>query len=215
LAHELNQPLTALSNYLKAAERTVAAVDDAAVARARELMDKAAGQAMRAGGIIARLRAFIGKDRDKRAAEDANRIVQEALALALVGAAEDNVQLRVELAPHLPKVWVDRIPIQQVVINLVRNAVEAMQAVNDRRLTITTGIDSADVRISVADSGPGLAPDIAERLFQPFRGTKSSGMGLGLSICKTIIDAHGGRLWTEPNSGAGTVFRFTVPVAAD
>jgi len=212
LAHELNQPLTAISNYMNAAQRTLAAASEPAqIARVRELIEKAGAQTARAGQIIRGLRGFIEKKEASRAQENLNKIVEEALALGLVGAAETNVRVRVSLAPDLPPVLIDKIQLQQVLINLIRNAIEAMQDAAKPELAIVTGLEDGLIRVSVSDSGPGLSADVASRLFQPFVTTKEKGMGIGLTICRTIIEAHGGRIWVTPNDGSGAAFHFELP----
>jgi two-component system, LuxR family, sensor kinase FixL len=145
---------------------------------------------------------------------DVLKLVEEASALALIGAKEHGVAVRFRTAPGLPNVLIDKIQIQQVLVNLVRNAVEAMAASSRRELTIETApADTKMIHIGVIDTGPGIAQEIADRLFQPFVTTKTQGMGVGLSICRSIVEAHGGRLWTEPNPEGGTIFRFTLPTA--
>lgn len=214
LAHELNQPLTAIMNYIRAAQRTIAALDDPAAIRARELIEKAAEQTGRAGQIIKRLRDFVEKREAFRAEEDLNRTVEEAIALALVGASDSNVKVTVEFDRSIPAVVMDRIQIQQVVVNLVRNAVEALQDAARRELVIATGREEPGyIYASFADTGPGLPDEVASRLFQPFVTTKEKGMGIGLSICQTIVEAHGGRLWAARNGSDGATFRFRLPAA--
>jgi two-component system sensor kinase FixL len=212
LAHELNQPLAAIMNYLRAAQRTVGAVEDASVVRAREMMEKALEQTSRAGQVIKRLREFTEKRDSSRTVESLNHVIQEAIELALVGAAVLDVKVQKSLAENLPEVFVDRIQIQQVVLNLVRNAVEAMEEVSIRRLTVVTRIDGeGNVQASFLDTGPGMPDEVIRRLFEAFVTTKENGMGIGLSICRSIIEAHGGRLWMEPAPGGGTEFHFSLP----
>lgn len=140
--------------------------------------------------------------------------MEEASALALVGAKQENIRVNFQLAPNAPPVWIDRIQIQQVVLNLVRNAMEALIQSPVRDLTIGTAAAYDDmVEVTVSDTGPGLAPVVAANLFQPFITTKQKGMGLGLSISRSIIDAHGGRLWATPNPDGGVTFHFTVETA--
>lgn len=214
-AHELNQPLAAIVNYLRAAQRTVASVEDETVIRAREMMDKAAEQASRAGQIIKRLREFTEKRDTSRAEESLNRIVEEAIALALVGSAPMNMKVEKNLAADLPGISMDRIQIQQVVLNLVRNAVEAMEDAPVRHLTVTTRLTGeGDVLASFRDTGPGLSEEVVRRLFEPFVTTKENGMGIGLSICRSIMEAHGGRLWMTPAPEGGAEFHFTLPATA-
>ncbi|MEX1152427.1 sensor histidine kinase [Parvibaculum sp.] len=212
LAHELNQPLTAIMNYLRAAQRTVTALDDPAVVRAREMMDKAAGQTTRAGEIIRRLRDFVEKRDARHAHEDVNKTIEEAISLALVGASDANIGVTLNFDRSIPPVLMDRIQIQQVVLNLVRNAVEALQEVSVRELTIKTGLEeNGYVYASFSDTGPGLPDEVASRLFQPFVTTKEKGMGIGLSICQSIVNGHGGLLSATPNESGGTTFCFRLP----
>lgn len=213
IAHELNQPLTAVANYLHAGQRLLAAASPD-MARIGEAVELAAQQTLRAGEIIRRLRAFVSRGEPQRRPEGVAKLIEEASALALLGAKESNIHVSLRLSPDLPDVQVDRVQVQQVLLNLLRNAVEAMENQATRDLTVTAQMDVDGVRISVADSGPGVPPEIAAQLFQPFVTTKPDGMGIGLSVCRTIVEAHGGRLWTEAAPEGGTVFQFTVPVAA-
>jgi two-component system sensor kinase FixL len=215
LAHELNQPLSAIANYLNGVQRILADQPDAASARVREALAKAVEQALRSGDIIRRLREFVSRGETARRAESAPKLVEEASALALVGARQLGVRVSYDLDKRADQVLVDKVQIQQVLLNLIRNAVEAMAEGPRRELTIESrAAPGGMVQISVVDTGPGLAPEVAERLFQPFVTTKSQGMGVGLSICRTIVEAHGGRIWAEPNPGGGTAFRLTVPKAS-
>jgi two-component system sensor kinase FixL len=217
LAHELNQPLTAVANWAEAARRLLDTDTPENRTKALDFMDKAIGQADRAGQIIRRLRNFVGKGDTEARAQDPNALVEEATALALVGggAREHGVRVVLELGSDLPAVLVDKVQIQQVVINLVRNAIEAMAAVAVRQLTIATSRGDGVVDVSVLDTGPGLAPEVAEQLFQPFVTTKRQGMGIGLSICRSIIDKHGGRLRALPRRDGGMIFSFTIPIVRE
>lgn len=214
LAHELNQPLSAIASYLNGAKRLLARggeVDPKAV----EAVEKAVGQALRAGDIIRRLRDFLSRGEGERSVESLSKLVHEACGLALVGAKESGVEVRYQLDPHLDRVLVDRIQIQQVLVNLVRNGMESMHDQPRRQLLVSTKIEDEMAVVSVADTGAGLDPAVAERLFQPFVTTKPQGMGIGLSISRTIIEAHGGRIWIEDNPGGGAIFRFSVRLAPD
>lgn len=216
LAHELNQPLTAVLNYAGVVRDLAQAQDAANGKLVSEIADKIAEQTVRASEIIKRLRGFVSKREPDRRKQDLNAVVQESIALGFVGGADMSVKLRSNLAANLPPVHVDKVQIQQVVINLVRNAVEAMQETPRRFLTITTARHETDrVCVSVADTGPGLSKEVATSLFQPFITTKAQGLGIGLSICRTIIESHGGRLWMEPNADGGTIFHFTLPLSED
>ena len=216
IAHELNQPLTAVTNYVKAARRTLdtAGGDKAVITRAQEMIDKAAVQTLRAAGIIQNLRGFVEKRDGSRAPEDLSKVVAEALALAFVGAADKNIKLKLNLDSKLPPVLIDRIQIQQVLMNLIRNSIEAMLAVQTRELLLETGPDAPGfAHVTIRDSGPGLPEHISSRLFQPFQTTKDDGMGIGLTICQSIVDAHGGRIWLLHDQPTGTSFRFRLPLS--
>jgi two-component system sensor kinase FixL len=214
LAHELNQPLTALINYAQTARSLVARrpAEDADMLAA--LLERAVEQASRAGQIIRRLRQFVAKGETERTLEDVNLVVEEACALALVGTGNKGIAARRQLADGLARVLVDRVQLHQVITNLIRNSVDALEGVARREIVISTRAAGPDaIEISVADSGPGLAPEVAERLFQPFVTTKPAGLGIGLSICRSIVDAHGGRLFASANPGGGAVFHVRLPVA--
>jgi two-component system, LuxR family, sensor kinase FixL len=214
IAHELNQPLTAVMNYLEAGRQLLSSGAGSAD-RVGEIMEKAIGQAQRAGDVIRRLRGFVGKGETERRVQSLNRLVEEALALALVGARQRGVRTLLELNEPSSSVLVDDVQIQQVVLNLVRNAVEAMEESERRELTVRTRAlpKQGMAEIIVADTGPGFAPELADRLFQPFVTTKASGMGLGLSICREIVEAHHGKLSSAPGTAGGAVFRVILPIA--
>ena len=212
LAHELNQPLTAIVNYSEAARQMLQAAPTPVSPRIPDLLEKAARQAERAGAIIRRLRSFVEKGSVERSVSDLGQIVQEATELATVGAKLDGVHITYDLAADLPPLHVDRIQIQQVIVNLVRNAVEVLRDVNRRLIKIQTAQRDGVQEVAVIDSGPGIPAEIAQDLFKPFVTTKKQGMGIGLSISHSIIEAHGGRIWAEPNPDGGTVFRFQIPV---
>jgi len=216
LAHELNQPLSAIGNYLKGSQRLLESADDDRSALMRNALDKAGEQAVRAGQIIRRLRDFVSRGETERRVERISKLVEEASALALVGTRELGVDVRLRIQPEADLVVVDRVQIQQVLLNLIRNAIDAMGGSSKRELTIATRPATDDmVEVSVADTGAGIAPEITNQLFQPFITTKRQGMGVGLSISRTIVDAHGGRIWAEPNEAGGTIFRFTLPAIAE
>jgi two-component system, LuxR family, sensor kinase FixL len=169
------------------------------------------GQVRRAGEIIRRLREFVKKSEPERREANILALIEEASGLALIGAREQGIAVRFRTALQLPPAYVDKVQVQQVLVNLIRNAVEAMQASERRDITIETTLDDGLICIGIIDTGPGIAPEIMDRLFQPFVTTKPQGMGVGLSLCRAIIEAHGGRLWAEPNPDGGAIFRFTVP----
>jgi two-component system sensor kinase FixL len=216
LAHELNQPLTAIINYVQAARRMSEASGEPLPPRIADVLDKTAQQAARAGQIIRRLRQFVEKGSTEHRAEDINKVVEEASALALVGAKEIGIRVSLMLAAALPPVAIDKIQIQQVMLNLMRNAVEAMAESPERRLIVVTERgEEGMVAVTVRDTGPGLSEAVRRQLFQPFVTTKEKGMGIGLSICRSIVEAHGGRILAEPSHPNGTRFLFTLPIAAD
>ena len=215
LAHELNQPLTAIATYCQGASKLLERpLGPDTQESLRYAVNEAAAQAVRAGEIVRRLRDFMGQGDNQRRIEDLPRLVSEANALALVGTREHGIEVRVSLDPAADSVIVDRVPIQQVLFNLIRNAIEAMEKTKVRLLTISTraGGDGF-ATISIEDTGSGIDPAIAPQLFQPFITSKGGGMGVGLSICRTIVEAHGGRIWSEPGRERGTIFHFTLPMA--
>jgi two-component system sensor kinase FixL len=214
LAHELNQPLSAIANYLNGARRLMDKAPERD-ARVGDALEKAAEQALRAGDIIRRLRNFLARGEGERSIESLAKLVHEACALALLGSKDIGVEVLYDIDPHLDRVAVDRIQIQQVIVNLVRNALDAMQDRQRRVLSVSTAVENDVATVTVADTGPGLDPAAAERLFQPFVTTKAQGMGIGLSISRTIVEAHGGRIWVESEPGKGAVFHFSVPMAHD
>ncbi|HEX3994975.1 MAG TPA: PAS domain S-box protein [Acetobacteraceae bacterium] len=213
LAHELNQPLTAVASYLNGIRRLLKRGQDVEQGVLLDAVERAAAQTLRAGQIIRRLRAFVSRGETERNIENLAKLIEEASVLALVGVKEAGVRSAFLLGAETVLVLVDKIQIQQVVLNLIRNAIEAMQEVQNRELTVAIEtLPNTMAKVSVADTGPGLPPDIAEHLFQPFMTTKREGMGVGLSISRTIVEAHGGRLWAEPNPAGGTVFCMTLRV---
>ena len=211
LAHELNQPLSAIANYMKGSRRLLENVSDDSITMVRDAMDKAAAQAMRAGDIIRRLRDFVARGESERGPENARKLIEEASALALVGAKNLGVRTQFFFDPKVELVLVDKVQIQQVLLNLMRNAIEAMEGMPTRELTVAARATGPDlVTIEVSDTGSGIAPEVADQLFQPFITTKRTGMGVGLSICRTIVEAHGGQIWVEPNPKGGAIFHFTL-----
>jgi two-component system sensor kinase FixL len=216
LAHELNQPLAAISNYMKGSRRLLSASDDPNTAKIESAMDRAAEQAIRAGQIIRRLRDFVARGESEKRVERLSKLIEEAGALGLTGAREQGVQIRFKLDPRHDLVLVDRVQIQQVLVNLFRNALEAMAQSSQREL-ITTNTPTAEdmIEIEVSDTGSGIPDDVKQNLFQTFFTTKETGMGVGLSISRSIVEAHGGRMWAETNAAGGATFRFTLPAASN
>ena len=210
LAHELNQPLSAIANYVKGSVRLL---DEEPVDKEtlKGALTKAGEQALRAGQIIRRLRDFVGKGEAERRIENLPQLLEEAGALAMVGAKEQGVRLRFDVHRGVGLVLADKVQIQQVVLNLMRNAIDAMEDTPRRDLLVRARPAPDDmVDVSVSDTGPGISPEVADQLFQPFITTKRQGMGIGLSICRTIVEAHGGRIWVERNPQGGTIFHFTL-----
>jgi two-component system sensor kinase FixL len=213
LAHELNQPLTAITSYSQGANDLLAGEPDPEkLELAREAMREVASEALRAGEIVRRMRDFMSHGETEHKLEDLPQLITEANALALVGSREHGIDVQVRLDPKAEEVFADRVQIQQVLINLIRNAIDAMIDSPVRFLKIATRAKPKGfVTISVEDSGAGISETIAPQLFQPFVTSKQTGMGIGLSICRTIVEAHGGRIWCEPGRDGGTIFHFTLP----
>lgn len=211
LAHELNQPLTAIANYVQAARDLLDQPNGETHDLLREALDDCATQSLRVGKIFGRLQDFIARGDSARRVEDLRRVVDESIALALIEVEIANVEVTVALDPGCCFVMIDRVQVHQVLVNLLHNALEAMQPVVGRRLHVTSSCHSAQcVQISVDDSGPGLPTEVAERLFEPFNSTKAHGLGLGLSICRSIVESHGGRIWTERSRLGGCAFHLTL-----
>jgi PAS domain S-box-containing protein len=211
MAHELNQPLAAAANCVNAARRLLASGERDKIDAVSEVMDEAAEGVLRAGQIIRRLRDFVSCGETEHRVESVITMIEDSSALALSGAGASGFQPRFRFDPNVPRVFADRILIQQVLVNLMRNALEAMATSSRRELEVTTAsLNDETVEIAVADSGPGLAKNVIDHLFEPFVSTKPNGMGLGLSICRSIVEADGGRLRSEQNPGGGTIFRFTL-----
>lgn len=212
LAHELNQPLSAIASYVKGSFRLVEA-DPIDRGRLTDALERAREQAMRAGEIIKRLRDFVAKGDTERRIENLAKVVEEASLLGMVGAKSQRVQVDFALESGLRPVLIDKVQIQQVVLNLIRNASDALQKSEVRRISVEVKADVDNYAVvAVADTGPGVSAELMPQLFQPFMTTKAEGMGVGLSISRGIIEAHGGRIWVEDNPGGGAVFRFSVPV---
>jgi len=213
LAHELNQPLSAIANYVQGCTRLLKRFDDDLANRMREALEETARQSLRAGQIIRHLREFVTRGETEKQPEDLKQLVEEAAALALVGSREAGIRTVFEFGSEAETVLVDRVQIQQVLINLLRNAMEAMRRSERRELLVRTSAAAEPemVAIEVSDTGPGLSEDVAQQLFKPFVTTKPGGMGVGLSISKRIVEAHDGTIVMERNAQGGATFRFTVP----
>jgi two-component system sensor kinase FixL len=214
LAHELNQPLTAIASYCEGAAALLEGEPERQrVDMAREALRDTAEQAIRAGEIVRRMRDFLSHGESEQRVESLSKIMTEANALALVGSREHDIEVQISLDPDADLVVVDRIQIQQVLVNLIRNAIEAMLDSPVRSLAISSRIEGDLITVAVEDSGSGVSEELAHQLFQPFVTSKQAGMGIGLSICRTIIESHGGRIWFEPAAEGGTIFQFTLPRA--
>jgi len=211
IAHEINQPLGAIVNNANACLRWLTAGN---VAEARQSAELIRADARRAGEIINRIRSFAKKASPQKDWMDMNHAIRDVIALARSEVQRNRVALETELSDDLPLVFADRIQLQQVILNLIMNAVEAMSEITDgpRELLIRTDTnESRGIVVAVRDSGPGLKPEDLHRLFTPFYTTKPQGMGMGLAICRSIIEAHGGRLWATANLDRGATFQFTLP----
>lgn len=212
LAHELNQPLSTIANYTQGSIRMLRERPDQAASHLPEALQEIVTQSLRAGEIIRHLREFVMRGETEKAPEDIHKLVEEAGALALMGSSQRGVRSVFDFGSGTGMVMVDRVQIQQVLTNLMRNAIEAMRDSDTRLLTVRTASGKpGEVAVEVSDTGPGIPDEIAARLFQPFVTTKASGMGIGLSIAKRIVEAHGGELNMRKNAHGGVTFRFTLP----
>ena len=217
IAHEVNQPIAAIVANAEAGLNWLA-VQPPNLARVRQAFDLITGDGMRAGDIIGRIRALIRKAPPQKEDMEINQAVLEVIALTRSEAFKNGVSVRTQLAEGLPPIQADRVQLQQVMLNLIVNAVEAMATVGEggRELLISTGRDASNcVLVTLRDSGPGLDPKNVECLFDAFYTTKPTGMGMGLAICRSIIEAHGGKMWAGANEPRGAIFQFTLPLAPD
>jgi two-component system, LuxR family, sensor kinase FixL len=208
LVHEVNQPLTAISNYVSACRRLNTIRDHEQV---RAALERIADQTNRTRQIVQRILDFVRKRDIQMRAENLSQVIEEAVALTRASVRDWDLTLTVEVEPPGVQVEIDKVQVQQVLFNLLRNAIEAMQEQPKRELVVATSlVEGGMVEISVADSGPGLVDEVRAKLFQPFVTTKVHGMGVGLSVCRAIVESHGGLLWADDNPRRGTIFRFTV-----
>jgi light-regulated signal transduction histidine kinase (bacteriophytochrome) len=214
LAHELSQPLFAVSNYVSASRRELENLGLPLTEKIESMMSEAVTDAMRAADLVRRIRDFItGGDLERRPTP-ALAPLRQGVELALVSATLEGLEIRYDVPHDLPPVLVDQVQISLVILNLVRNAIAAMEASPARAITIRARQVGNRVRISIADTGPGIAPDMLENLFEPFHTSTTRGMGIGLSLCRSIVEAHGGRIWLQP-ADEGAKFAFTLPIARD
>lgn len=211
LAHELNQPLTAIANYVQTSSALLADPERNSEELVREALDEAGREALRAGAIVQRLREFVSRGELDRSIEPVERLIGHASTLGVVGVSAKGVQFTVDIGDAPGEVLVDAIQIQQVLLNLIRNAVEAVPGEGEGRITLAVRREGSHMRFTIADNGDGIDPAVVGSLFEPFNGSKAQGMGLGLSICRTIVEAHGGKIWAEARPEGGTAFHFTVP----
>ena len=218
IAHEVNQPIASTLTNAQAALRWLGA-QPPDLEEVRQALERIARDANRAGDIIGRIRALVEKAPPRKAELEINEVIREVLALLHDEVVRADVSVRTEFAEEgLPRVQGDRVQLQQVILNLIVNAMEAMRDVGDgeRTLLIRTGAaEAGGVLVAVQDTGTGLDPSKLERLFEAFYTTKPDGLGMGLSICRSIIEAHGGPLWASANEPRGAVFQFTLPAERD
>ena len=213
LAHEVNQPLTAVTNSINAARLLLANGGYDRLGTIREITEEAAKEALRVGQIIRRLREFVTRGETEKDLESLIEMIKDASSFARTGADALGIRVTFDFDPNITTVFVNRVQIQQVLVNLIRNSIEAMTESETRLLHVSTRpVSRTFIEIAVADTGPGISPDVAAHLFEPFISTKLDGMGLGLSICRSIVVAHEGELWNEANPAGGAIFRFTLPV---
>lgn len=217
IAHEVNQPLTAIATYTQACARMLRA-GTTDTNETLEILERVTDEAIRAGDIIQRLRSLVRRRGSTRTVCDLNDLIRDLEHLASVDTRLHDVNLDLQLFDDLPMVLVDGVQIQQVVLNLIRNGVDAMQdnQDEDRKIVVRTVLlDDGKVELSVADTGCGLAPDSEEELFQPFFTTKRDGLGMGLSVSRSIVTSHGGQMWFSRNEDVGTTFFVTIPVVSE
>jgi C4-dicarboxylate-specific signal transduction histidine kinase len=215
IAHEINQPLAAMGMYAHAASNWLAAAKPN-IAEARNALAQVIGASLRAGDVIKNLRAMFKHDAQNKGPVDVNKVILPVLALVRMEIQKNEIEVRTQLAERLPTVVGVEIQLQQVILNLVMNAIEAMHAATPgpRELMVKSVPGEPDgVRVSIADTGHGFAPSDLERIFQPMFTTKASGMGMGLSICRSIIEAHGGRIWGSAGKNGGAMFEFVLPAS--
>jgi len=215
VAHELNQPLTAVANFLRAGARWLQddSPDPARIGAAREAMKEAAAQAQRAGEIVRRLRDFIGRGETEQKLVALGPLVADGVALTCAARGEESLPIALDLAITGCTVMADEVQLQQVFVNLLRNAIEATEGQKDRGLSVSLRREGGRAVLRFADGGPGLPPEVEERLFEPFVSTKEGGMGVGLAICRAIVEAHAGRIEAMTGEGGGTVIRIDLPLA--
>ncbi len=213
LAHEINQPLTAIATYAQAATRLMNSAGGVEPADLREALEQITAQALRAGEVIRRLRTFVKNRTARTETLDINRLIEDLSMLAGPDARASDVRLTLDLAPDLAPVGADPVQIQQVLLNLVRNAIDALLEVPGapREIIVRTGWAGPDVEVAVIDRAGGIPPEVALQLFNPFYTTKATGTGLGLAISRSIIRAHRGKLGHRPTPGGGTTFHFSLP----
>ncbi len=213
LAHELNQPLGAATNYFALARQLLGDLSQPPKPAVQEALDKASSQLKRASQIIAHLREFISRGEPNRVERSLHALIRGACELIAPSVREHNVEILLFLNAAEDDVLADPVPIEQVLVNLIRNAIEAMEDAKERKLTIATALQDGMIRTDVSDTGHGLSEQVNATLFVPFASTKANGLGVGLSISRSIIEAHHGLIWAESNPGGGAKFCFTLPLA--
>ena len=209
IAHELNQPLMAVTNIVQTAADILKKGDPASRPVLAEALAEAGREALRAGDILRRLRGFLSRGDMEKTREDPCKLAEDAIYFEAARARYRNIVCEIDCTPGMAPILVDRVQIQQVILNLVKNAIQSVEA--DGTITVRIIPEHDEMRFVVSDTGPGVPPDRVGRLFEPFSTTKTEGMGLGLPICRSIIEAHGGKIWYEPAAEGGAAFIFTVP----
>lgn len=214
MAHELNQPLTAVSNYLEAARDLLDTPSDETIAMVKEALGAASSQSVRAGQIVRRLRDYVSRGEIDTRPIEIESVIRDAASLSKIGIEGPLAQIIIKIEDHIPMAQADRLQIRQVIVNLVKNAIEATSEVSHPQIWVSAARkDDATLQIDVRDNGPGMVEQPDRTPFDPFYSSKPKGMGLGLSICQTIIDAHGGTIWVEVNKQQGATFCFTLKIA--
>jgi two-component system, LuxR family, sensor kinase FixL len=214
ISHEVNQPLYAIANFSSAINTLLESGGELNREQLRRFNDEIGKNAVRAGEIIRRVRSYVGRGPTQWDSVDLGKVVEDSVALLAAEARRRRVQVKLELAPLLPLVTADAVGIQQVVVNLVRNAMEAMEdeSPRERTVVVRSTLHAGSIELAIEDSGAGIHDEELTQLFHPFFTTKPDGMGMGLSISKTIVEAHGGMIWATRNDGGGSTFHFTIPL---
>ena len=212
IAHEVNQPLTGIVTRANAALRWLSGKNDPDVGKARDALSQIVSAGHRASDVVTSVRAMFRKDTQEKSAVDINKLIRSVLGLVYMDLRKHSIESRTDLADNLPAVIGNEVQLQQVILNLVMNGIEAMSSTEPRVLSLKSACNRRDcVHVSIEDTGIGIDPSNLDRVFKPLFTTKAHGMGMGLSICRSIIEAHGGRIWASVGATRGSIFQFELP----